>query len=461
MSLPEALLRVLAGLAAAGGVGWAVSRSFTRGLTGLEKAGWSLATGLLVQAACLVLLLGIGVGPRWMPLVAAEAVVAGVALFLSRNARNPPAIRVPSPRHGAIVWALIALAAAAWAVFLVGALADAMWSTDFVAFWGYKGKVVFLTAEIPQRLFQDPALYFAHKEYPLLVPLSLAALAGFVGEWNDQALALFYPACEAVTLLVLLGFLTRRVSALSGATAAALASLCFFLYRPANAGTAEVPYALGLVLLAAASLDDLARDGTSSAWRLAMASLFCASLKQEATLFVVLVVLILFLRRGPADVWAYREAVAALLAPAILHWIALYALRGNQTRRDFDFSMFLPARWAELPPIFVSVVGRMIGTEGRNVLPAIAALAVFFLVTRRSFGDPLVPVFAIQMFFYAVAFTVSSFDPMYAIDGAFRRITMSLFPAFTIVLAARLGTLIEPDASRRAFVRPPIQGAAV
>ena len=99
----------------------------------------------------------------------------------------------------------------------------------------------------------------------------------------------------------------------------------------------------------------------------------------------------------------------------------------------------------------------MIGTEGRNVFPAIVAIAVFFAVTRRGIGDPLLPVFAAQMLFYAVAFTVSSFDPMYAIDGAFRRITMSLFPAFAIVLAGRLASLFE--GSGLAGVRPPVERA--
>ena len=457
MSLAEALVRVVLGLAAAYGVGAAASRAITRGLTPTERAAWSLATGLLIQAACLVLLLVAGAGPRAVPLFVAEAVVAGAALFLTRGARTAAGPRPAPPKTGALAAGLLGVAFAAWAVFLVGALADAMWATDFVAFWGYKGKIVFLTSEIPRRLFEDPALYFAHKEYPLLVPLSLASLASWAGEWNDQALALLFPVCEAVTLFAIFGFLSRRVSALSGATAAALASLCFFLYRPANAGTAEVPFALGLVLLVTAALDFLSRDTASGAWRLAVASLFCASLKQEGTLFATLVAITLFLRLRRVEPRAGRRAAAALVLPAAVHWIVLYLLRGNQTRRDFDFTLFTPARWPELPSIFVSVVGRMLGTEGRDTLPAILALAVFFLVTRRGLGDPLLPAFAIQMLFYAVAFTVSSFDPMYAIDGAFRRITMSLFPAFTIVLGARWGAL--QDLSRPAPWRPAVDRA--
>ena len=438
MSLLEALGRVLLGLLTAFGVGAAASRSFTRGLPGLERSAWSLATGLLVQAVCLLLLLAVGITPGTFPLLLAEVVVAAAALRFGRGADGeaPPA-PVGSKGSRAVVVVLAGVAVVGWLLFLVGSIADSMWATDFVAFWGYKGKVIFLTRDIPGRLFQDPALYFAHKEYPLLVPLSLTALASFVGRWNDQALALFYPVCEAVTLLAIFGFVRRRVSSVSGATAAALASVCFFLYRPANAGTAEVPFALALVLLVAAALDFLSRGPAASAGRLAVASVFCATLKQEGTLFVTLTAVTLFFHMRRSDRPASKRAAIALLTPAAAHWIALYLLRGNQTRRDFDFTLFLPSRWPELPPIFASVVGRMIGTEGRNVFPAIVAIAVFFAVTRRGIGDPLLPVFAAQMLFYAFAFTVSSFDPMYAIDGAFRRITMSLFPAFTLVLCSR------------------------
>ena len=438
MSLLGALARVAAGLAAATLAGAVVSGPLTRGLTRREKAAWSLACGLLLQAFCLLALLAAGVKPRAVNLLLLEAVVAAAGWMLGRRLAGASAAPLPrvSDSRGLVV-VLAVVAAAAWLVFLVGSLADAMSATDFVAFWGYKAKVVFLTSEIPRRLFQDPALYFAHKEYPLLVPLSLAALASFVGEWNDQALALLFPVCEAATLLALFGFLARRVSRVSGAAAAALASLCFFLYRPANAGTAEVPFALGLVLLVTAALDFLARDEASSVARLAVASLFCASLKQEGTLFVVLLAIMVFLRQRSRDPRKGGRAAAALVAPAAVLWTLLYLLRGNQTRRDFDFTLFEPGRWEELPALFSLVLGRFVRIGWTEALVPILAIVVFYLVTRRGIGEPLLPVFPVQVIFYAVAFTVSSFDPLYAIDGAFRRITMSLFPAFTLVLCSR------------------------
>jgi hypothetical protein len=60
--------------------------------------------------------------------------------------------------------------------------------------------------------------------------------------------------------------------------------------------------------------------------------------------------------------------------------------------------------------------------------------------------DALLPVFAGQLLCYAIE-PVFSVDPTFAIDSAFRRIVMSLFPAFTLVLCARAGPL---DATREA-----------
>ena len=165
--------------------------------------------------------------------------------------------------------------------FSVQAIAEPMWATDHLAIWGLKGRLAFLAPALKQRLFLDPALAWSHPEYPLLVPLSLAAFAGLVGAWNDQALALLWPACELGTLLALAGFLGRRVSRSAGAGAAALTALCFPLYGALNVGTAEVPLAFAFVLVCCALLDILEVDSpnASHAWRRRRSSVFRSSRK--------------------------------------------------------------------------------------------------------------------------------------------------------------------------------------
>jgi len=419
---------VLGGVLLAGAVGFCVARFFTGGLTRAEVAAWSLATGLLVQSLLFVVCVSAWPASGPEPLLALDALVVAIALLI---APAPHPASGERERTTLATRVLLGVAVAAWSVFLVQAVAEPMWSTDYLAIWGLKGKTIVTTGHVPRRLFDDPALYWAHREYPLLVPLSLATLASFAGGWDDQALALFFPLCELATLFALFGFLARRVSAVSGAAACALAALCFPLYRAVNAGTAEVPFAFAVVLVSCAFLDALARSSSSTRARLFVASLFCVSIKQEGTLFVGLLALALLFRRR-------RDAALALLAPPLLHWGALYLLRGPQTRRDFDLTLFEPGRWKELPRLFGTVVGRMLSTEALQAGIPLAAIGLFLLVTRRGIADPLLPVFPLQILCYAVAFSVSSFDPIYAVEGAFRRIALTLFPALTIVLCARL-----------------------
>ena len=449
MTFPAALVRVFLGAVVATAVGWAVSRIFTTGLKRAERLAWSFATGLLVQAIFFVVLSSIFPGAGALPILALDGLIVA-ASFLARRPL-PPRPAESAERGGerrALVVSLLVIAAVGWLIFLVAALSEAMWATDYLAMWGLKGKMVATIGHVPRRLFDDPALSWAHREYPLLVPLSLATLASFAGGWDDQALALFFPLCELATLLVLFGFLARHVSGVSGVAACALAALCFPLYRAVNAGTAEVPFAFAVVLVSCSFLDAVLGGLPTARARLFCASLFCVSMKQEGTLFVGLLAVALLFRRR-------RRDAGVLLAAPLLHWGALYLLRGPQTGRDFDLTLFEPGRWKELPHLFATVAGRMLSTEALQAWIPLSAIGVFLIVTRRGVADPLLPIFPLQILCYAIAFSVSSFDPIYAVEAAFRRIALTLFPALTIVLCARL----QPPARARAAARTSAAGS--
>ena len=455
MTFAGGVASIILALAATEAVGWAVVRLFSDGLTRLEKAAWSFAGGLLTQCAIFLgyLLAGSAAGMGKILLV--DALIVGTSLAFSRPRRVTVPCRGREGGARAVLVLLAVVAASAWSLFLVQALSEPMWATDYLAIWGLKGKIIFQASALPRRLFADPALFWAHREYPLLVPVSLALFAALVGAWSDQVLALLWPACELATLLALAGFLGRRVSRFAGAGAAALAALCFPLYQAVNVGTAEVPCALAFVLVGCALLDFLEGASTARLARLAAASLFCVSIKQEGSVFVLFSAALLFvrLRRHPDRSW--RGGVAALLAPLVAHSGLLRILSGPQARRDFDFTLFLPHRWPELPALFATVIGRLVGTEARLALIPLLAIAGYLLVTRRGIGDSLLPVFAAQIACYALAFSLSAFGPIYAIDSAFRRLALTLFPAFALVLGARIGPTGEaiPPADERPMLR--------
>jgi hypothetical protein len=337
------------------------------------------------------------------------------------------------------VLALSGVAAAAWLLFLLTAIADAPWATDFLAVWGLKAKVVYETDAVPLRLFADPALDFAHPEYPLLVPLSLAALAVGAGRWQEQALALLYPSCALATLLALSGFLSRRVSRRAGALAAALSALCLFLYGPPNVGTAEIPFALASVLAAIAASDFLRDDAAGQTPRLAAAALLATSVKQEGALLAVLLAAAVWLKLRTAQRRRARIGALALVLPVALHGILGTMLRGHRASRDFDFGLLSPGRWGELPARFGTALGRLFAAD---ILPAsvpLLAIAVFLIATRRGSEDWLLSVLAAQLFGYVAAFALSAYGPAYAVDAAFARIATTLFPVLALIIGARWG----------------------
>src|SRR5262249_40322285 len=159
-------------------------------------------------AASVPIAFAAGLPPRWTAILLL-ALCAGLAFF-GRGAAPSPANRKSEIRNPRFDLALLFLAAAGVLLYGLRALTEPMWSNDFVAIWGLKGKMIFAAGEVPRRLFTDPALEFSHPEYPLGLPFLYAAMAFLLGRWEDHATALVFPALQIATLLVLYGCLPPR-----------------------------------------------------------------------------------------------------------------------------------------------------------------------------------------------------------------------------------------------------------
>jgi hypothetical protein len=423
------------GLMAAVLSGLAASRRMLAGLSRAEKAAWGLAVGLLLQAAlCLLLALARPGADFTLPLAVLSTLL--ILPVLRRSSATETALPPPSGSPFAVKWILVA-AAAGVALFSVVALSEPMWVPDYLAVWGLKAKTIFLTASVPGRLFHDPETLWSHPEYPLLLPLDLAALSTWARGWDDRAPALLYPICQAATALAAFGFLRRRGRAVGGAVAAALIAWFFPLYAPEHVGLADIPLALGFVLVGTALLDAFETDTPAVRTRLAAAALFCAALKPEGSLFAVLAALVWLARRPRGR--AAATVAGALAAPVFLHAAALRLARGPIASRDFDLGFLQPARWGQ----WLGRVGVTVGEITRADIAAaavpLAALAVFFLVTRRGLADPLGHLLAGQAALYVLAVSLCAFGPAFLVETAFARIVCALFPVLALVLGARVG----------------------
>jgi hypothetical protein len=419
--------------------GWVLVRLFSSRLSSSEVVAWSIATGILAQSILYAAILLFGGVPGPKKLGALD-----LLLVAGSFARRPPrrGAEDAAPALSAGTRILIAASACVFLVSVLDFIAQPIWATDALAIWGLKAKTIFFTSSIPRRLFTDPAMFWSHPEYPLLVPLSFASVAALVRSFDDQGLALLDAAIEAATVLAVFGFLRRRVSSLAGGIGALLTASCFSLYRGANAGTAEIPMALAFVLLSTAALEFEDADEPAVRARLLLASILCVATKQEGILFTIVTLASMVARRrrrgagGPIGVAALLLLVPAGVQTAWLRWLT----RGIG-HRDYELALVSPARLREWVPRLKAVLGHLVGVELRASALPLLALVAFFALTPRTRTDRILPVILLQTAAYVMAASLSFWGAVWSLETSFVRIVMALFPMLALVLAARMGEL--------------------
>ncbi len=409
----------------------------------MERIAWGFACGLLLHSTLYGFLIALRANPGPKKLLAAEALLCAAALFASRRKTLERGKRGSGTARSVIELLCLGVATGGSALFLITALAEPMWATDYLAIWGLKGKTIYLTASLPSRLFHDPALFWSQPEYPLLLPLAFAALSASIGQWNDRALALLYPACQVMTILLACGFLTRRISRKVGLVAASLIALFFPLYAPVNVGMADIPLAFGVLLLSCAFLDALGSDTAEVRLRLGIAGFFSASLKQEGSLYVLMLLFALFVFARRAR---WIPLASSLALPVLLNWGFLGLMRGRIADRDLDATLLRPERWGELAARAGEMAGWLLRVEIPEAFVLILGVAGFFLLTRPAFADRLLLPLASQTAIYAAVCTLSAYGAVWWLETSFARITSALFPALALVLGARL-----PDEARSSY----------
>ena len=456
MTLLRDAALVAAVLAAGAAVGHRLGRPLLGGLSRAERLAWGGAIGVLLEVALFLAFVLIGIAPTALPMLVGIAVAALAALILVRGPRapvpgGPDALgrRPPDPpkeattKPTAAVVVLLSLAAAAAVIFAVLALSEPMWSNDFQAIWGLKAKTIALTGRVPARLFHDPALAWSHPEYPLLLPLVLAAVSAAAGGWNDHALAVVFPFFGILLLLALGGAVARRSGAAAGGLAALLAASFFSLFHAFEVGMAEIPLAAFLVLFGTAALDFAEEPSAAAGVRVALAALLAAATKQEGSLFVLVAATWIAAtafrgRRGAGAFWTCAAV------PVVAHQAALVLARGWIRDRDYDFTLLGPSRWSALGPRIAAVLARARDPIAANAIPLVVLVA--FLVLARDAGGSrslalLGPPLLAQAAIYAAICALSAFDPRWQAQFL-PRLVGALFPVLLLAAGPRLAFVV-------------------
>src|SRR6266545_2785603 len=401
-------------LLAAGAVGFAPIRVILSAPARAERAAWGFAIGLALLAASVPLAFLIHVPPRWMAILVAAVFVAfslsrrGGVREVSPRLTSAPAVaaghvsREAGGRQGGVTsgldhrgskiqnpkWLLVLLLLLTFfgiCVYSLRALTEPMWSNDFLAIWGLKGKIIFAAGAVPRRLFSDPSLGFSHPEYPLGFPFLYAALSFLLGSWDDHAMALLFPFLQVATLLALFGWLRRRGTALALAlSGVALLALFEPLYSAVAAG--------------------------------------------------VLLCFLAFRRARSVS----RRALAATAIPAILLLLAGRLWKGSLPLRDFDLAYLGPTLVLEILPR----VAEAIHTGFREViLPAWPGLLCVLLLIgvgrRNSAGDRLLLLVSICAAAYLLVPSLAVLGPDWLIRMSFARTVSALAPLAAAAIASR------------------------
>ena len=432
--LVGSLLQVGGILLLASFVGLAVVPGLLPGGRGwrLERWGWSVALASLLLAVDVVLSFAARLRPGWIAFLA----VAIGAIAVGRRFRVPKR-ELPADDQkwlSPVALLMLTLTLAGVSIYTVRSLSEPMWSNDYLAVWGLKGKTIFGDVGIPLRLFQWADLEFSNPGYPIGLPLLYAGLSFLVGRWDDHAMALLFPFFQLGTLLVLTGWLRRRgTSVVVALAAAAFVSNFGGLYSAWLSGMAEVPAAFTFLLTGTALWDVLDETDPGSVRRLFVASLLAAATKNEGVFLAATAAALLALeavRRRKRRLWLGLAAVlTAGLISILLHRLVL----GSHPVRGVDLDLL----WR---PGLLSRIAETLREEwiqlARPIWPGLVAVLVLAgLHPRRLFANPILIMAWMSMATYLALPVLCTFGPAWLVHWTVGRITGALVP----LLAAGIG----------------------
>jgi len=430
---------------------------------GAFRAALAVLFGLGIwSAAYSVALFAFGADPRVRLAKDALLVAAGTALIVWRPRRAALAAETVGPASpDAPRWPAYAVAAAAvlaTALFVEHTVRVPDGGWDAWAIWNLRARFLARGGAGFRAAFSPEILFWAHRDYPLLVPGAVAQaflLARSESPWVPAAVSYAFAAAA----VVLLGAAARELRGAGWGALAALALLstpCFVGFA-ANQ-QADVP--VSALLLAACALTAIALESMQP--RALLAAGFAASLaawtKNEGTLYLSCLAAALLATR-----WAplrerlrgvLRFGLGALPVLALVAWFKLRVAHESDLFGIASASRILDAsRWGEL---LASVLRRIVYFQSWALwlVAEVAVLAVLLpRLPRRPAARAIGMAVALALAVTMAVYVLQPHPLLWFFRASIDRVLIQLWPS--ALLATVL--LLAPQSAGRTS---PSSGAA-
>ena len=192
-------------------LGWTLS-SWAGSLRTDERLGVSFLTG--AGAVTLILLLFSLAGLPWsLPALAIVSAALGwLVWFFSRRRPGAGAMNLDADEPSRIRRLSVAVnLAIAFTILAYASYAtlESMNEWDYLAIWGQKARVFYLSRGVDFQYLLDPERSVPARDYPPLAPIVLALPSLMRGEWNDSSAGLMYVGFASALILIVRGSFRR------------------------------------------------------------------------------------------------------------------------------------------------------------------------------------------------------------------------------------------------------------
>lgn len=354
----------------------------------LVPASWLAGTGLLAAERLLLAQAGL----QWSApnLALPWLAVAALAAWRYHAARISD-IRRLSPRLSRLsVSALleigVAIVIGMWTLILLSqAVRSAPIGWDSLVIWLFKGHVLYTAGTVPTGFFADPYYSFAHPDYPLLVPLTVARTYAWIGE-NDMLAKGFWSLLAGAAAFGL-------YYGLSGVTGmpARLVGLMVLMSLPEVAssasgyfaGYADLPLAV-LLLFGGIFLYRWLKPDTGADYIAASLFFSLAGFTKNEGLIIALAGNALILVLGLAGrrlTWPGISAVVFLFGAIFVPWQVEYRLLGLQSDLPMSISTAAANLSARVGLIMQSLTSSALNASDLSLVwPLLCVLLVLSLL---------------------------------------------------------------------------------